>query len=231
MADKIDTILNSPKLRLSAPCPTAKGKWSTLAVDVYMSNPRLVLSTNDPALMNKEKGFGRATAAMDIAGFGVYLDLIKTCIDSDKPVKFKIENYGITKGGDPKSPSLLTDVWVGQDDHGCIFVSVINKKDANWPVVKFIFGPIDGGKFSKYYNATGEKLSEGDVSKRYASSMIKDFREIVSALAVRDYVKPEYQGGFGNKPNGGGGGGYNKPAGGGYQQPAASSGGDDDIPF
>jgi hypothetical protein len=219
---KVSTALHNTKLRLSVPCPTAKGKYSTLSYDIWNNNPRIVVSTNDPALMSPASGYGKITAALDTTVFNVYLELLSKVIESKENTKYKIENFGNVKGGDPKVPQHLTDLYVGRDDDG-VFVSVISKQQG-MPVIKFPFN-ISDPRYHIVKNATGEPVSKSEMSTIAARAYLRLLTQVMGHLTVSNWVKPEpYI--PGNKP-----GGYSKPA---YSQP--SQGGssmvdDENIPF
>lgn len=182
------TIFASTKLRLTAPCPTAKGKWSNLSFDIWNSNPRIVVTTNDPALANPENQYGRITAALDAITMMAFIEILKTVAKSEGPTKTKIENYGTKRGGDPKIPEHLTDLWVGKDDNGIVFISVLNKAEG-WPTIKFTFGPSDG-RYHKIFKGDGSEYTKSDVSSVYALA----YSELVSGLYTKmfahDYVHP-----------------------------------------
>ena len=224
------TALKNPKLRLAAPNPAVKGTYASLSFDVYQNNPRLVVDTKDPSMMNKEHSFGRITAAMDAVGFGMFLELLKEMIASPTADKKKIENFGNDYVNGQRSNEVvpLTDIWVGKDAEGIIFVSVISKKPG-WPVIKFAFGLSDQ-RFTKIFHSDGTQYSKAELSALGAKTYYKMLTELVpNVLDTHFYEAP---------PNpkwakGGGGGGYNKPS---YNQqssaPAAGGGDDgDDLPF
>ena len=122
--------LNNPKIRLSAPCPTAKGKYANLGFDIWMNNPRIVVATNDPNMMNKEKQFGRITAAMEPPTFFLFLEYLNEAIRSKEATKKNLKLFGNAKGaqgGPGVEPVHLTDVWIGRDAEGQVFISVVKK--------------------------------------------------------------------------------------------------------
>lgn len=213
--EKQKTMLNNPKLRLSAPCPTAKGKYSNLSWDIWNSNPRIVVATNDPSLTNPDNQYGRITAAMDAPTMMAFLEILKDVALSDKADKVKIENYGNQKGGDPKSPVHLTDLWVGKDDSGLVFISVVNKADG-WPVIKFVFGPTDS-RYHKVFHGDGSEFTKAEISKAYAMGYAKMLASVYNQLFVRDYVHQVNT--YGKKP-------YTPPA-----QAAQADSGSGDIPW
>lgn len=233
---KVKTILNSPKLSLSAPNPMVKGKYAKLSFDLYNNNPRIVVSTNDPSLQVPEKGYGRITAALDVPVFFSFIELLKQVISNKEPSKFKIENFGNQKGGDPKVPVHLTDLWVGRGEDGAIFISAISKMEG-FPTIKFVFAPSDS-RFHKYFHGNGTEFSKAELSNLHAKAWVTILEEVMGHLVVTNYVEPPpYQGKGGYNNNRNQGGGYQKPA---YNQQsqqqsypgdAAADTAGDDIPF
>lgn len=190
------TFLANPKLRLTTPCPTAKGKYSNLSFDIWNSNPRVVVTTNDPNLANPENGYGRITAALDAPTMMAFIELMKQVVNTPESTKIKIENFGNQKGGDPKVPSHLTDLWIGKDDNGLVFISVINTQPG-WPVIKFIFSASDS-RYHKVYHGDGTEFTKAEYSVLYAKSYIRLLTEVYNSLFVRDYVHQVNT--FGKKP-------------------------------
>lgn len=230
--------LNNPKIRLSAPCPTAKGKFSNLGFDMWQNNPRVVVATNDPSMMNKEKQFGRITAAMEAPTFYLFLEYIKEAIESKEELKQNLQLFGNPKGGGGPGvePVHLTDLWVGRDAEGCIFISVV-KKEEGWPIIKFVFSAPDR-RFVKARDQGGNEPSKARISQAYAKAYYELLKATMGALIISSYVEPPpfipgnkggYGGGGGGyqQRSGGGGGGY----GGGGNSGGGGAGGDDDLPF
>ena len=214
-------MLNNPKIRLQAPCPTAKGKYSTLAWDVWMNNPRFVVATNDPTMMTKERGFGRIQAAMEPPTFMVFLELLDQCVASSEAIKFKVANSGKDKNGG-FDPVPTSDLHVGRDAEGCIFVSVVSKEEG-WPVIKFVFSAPDQ-RFHKVYHGNGTEFTKSEISVIYAKAYRKLLEEAMMNVLDTHYVEPPpyvpgNKGGYG-APQGGG-----QRQGGGYQQSAAAGDG------
>jgi hypothetical protein len=196
--EKIYHVLQSNKIRLSAPCPTAKGKFSTLGWDIYMNNPRFVLDVKDPSLASPEYNFGRVQGAMEPATFYAFLEQLDTAIKSTEEWKTKLELFGNAKG-QPGEVVALSDLWVGKDKEGCVYLSLISKKDG-FPTIKFIFSAPDH-RFTKHKDMTGMDLNKADTSVLYAKAYLRMLTVMMGAVLVKDYVKPLP---FvpGNKPNG-----------------------------
>lgn len=210
-------MLNNAKIRLQAPCPTAPGKFSSLAWDVWMNNPRFVVATNDPTMMSKERGFGRIQAAMEPPTFMVFLELLDLCINSTEACKYRVANSGKDKAGG-FDPVPTSDLHVGRDADGCIFVSVVSKEEG-WPVIKFVFSAPDQ-RFHKLYHGNGTEFTKAEISVIYAKAYRKLLEVAMMNVLDTHYVEPEpyvpgNKGGYGGgQRNGGGngGGGYQKPA-------------------
>lgn len=230
--------LNSPKLRLSAPCPTAKGKYSSLSWDVYQNNPRVVVATNDPNLSNdREKNFGRITAALEAPTFYMFLELLKDTIANKEAAKQPvIQNFGNPRNAERGAPPKhMTDLGVGRDAEGQIYIYVASKEDG-WPMIKFVFGPPDQ-RFHKLVRANGESLSKAEVSELYARAYVNLLTQVMGNVLDTHYIEPpkfvpggQRQGGGGyNRSGGGGGGNYNR--GNAETTAPADAGADDDFPF
>jgi hypothetical protein len=216
--------LNHAKLRLKAPALNARSKPATLQWDIYGNNPRVVVNLNDPEFANSERKWGRITAAMDTPAFGIFLDNLDAAIASSEPIKHKIENLRPPKGAEysPTAPLVLDNtLWVGRDQEGCVFISVIAAEEG-WPTIKFIFAGADG-RYHKVYRADGTELTKAEMSTAYARSYSWMLRHLVPTLLVHNHVEPPP---FvpGNR-NGGGQGGGNR----GGQQQAAPQGGNDNM--
>ena len=87
---KVKTALNNNKLALSAPCPTAKGKRSTLGFDFTNNNPSIVVRTNDPADITPATNYGTISAKMDLPIFFAFLTTLNEVIESTGEMKKKI---------------------------------------------------------------------------------------------------------------------------------------------
>lgn len=227
MADiKKKTILSMAKLKLTAPCPTAKGKWSNLGYDIYNNNPRVVVATNDPEFTTKERSFGRIQAAMDPALFYMYLELLKRAADSKEACGWKVTNSGASRS-DPKAVTHMSDLHVGKGEDGCVYVSVTSPDNA-WPKIKFTFGPSDG-RFATFTHKNGAEFSKAELSCLAAKGHYNMLSEIIGNLLVVNYVEPEPWNG--NK-GGGGKPAYNNNKSNYQASGSSSSEADDgDLPF
>ena len=236
--EKRKNAFNNPKLKLAAPNPNKNVTvWSTLGFDFYQNNPRLVMDTKDPSLSGKENGYGRLTAALDLPAFMIFLEHLETCIRSKEAIEFKIENFNHEYVDGRRSAEIthLTDLRVGRDAQGQIYVMVTSAKGAPWPEIKFVFGPADN-RYNKFGKADGTPMSRAEVSVVAAKGYLRLLNGLIPAIANTHYYEappnPNWKPG-GNKQYGGGGGGYNRNGGGNYNRapaaPAAPANATDDF--
>ena len=240
---KKKSVFSSTHMQLSAPCPTAKGKFSTLMLDFYNGSPRLVVRTGDPA--DQSIDYGRIQAALNPQVFNMLIILLKRAIAATKAEKWKIEchNYDRVNGQRAQELSHISDVWVGRDDEGMIFISVLAKNAASRPVIKFNFAPRDT-RYHPMFHGNGSSFSKSEISQLTAESFAMSWEQMASIIMVDEFVPPPAPdfskgkggGGYGGNKQYGGGGGYNKgnQGGGGESRPAGKTGFsdmDDDIPF
>lgn len=213
---KIKHALNNSKLSLSAPCPGVKGKYAQLSWDLYMNNPRIVVRTNDPSEANPSKNYGRIQAAMSIPGLFALIELMKNAIASTEEWKEKIENSSHPYVDGKRSMEVKpdTDVWVGKDRDGCVYISVISKKEDR-PIIKFVFGPPDQ-RYEKYFHSNGNPFTRSEVSALYANAYVHMLQHLFGNVIVSSYVDTAPKGppGSYSKSNSG----YNNSNNGGYKQ-------------
>ena len=193
MAEKIEkkkTALSNSKLSLTAPCPTAQGKLSTLKWELYQNNPRIIVRSNDPAEMNRERNFGQILAPMDAPTFYAFLELLKTAYESTVEIKSRIENWNFDylDGKRTQEPIHISDTWVGKDRDGCVFISVISKKEDR-PVIKFITAPADD-RWHKFFHYDGTPYTKAETSNMYAKAYYNMLSEVMATLIITEYVEP-----------------------------------------
>jgi hypothetical protein len=230
--EKVKTAFNNSKLTLSAPCPTAKGKYSTLGFDFANNNPAIVVRTNDPADTTPANGYGTISAKLDSLAFYVFLENLKAAIASEGEIKIKCENYNHDYVDGQRSQEIkhLTDLWVGKDKEGCPYISVLSKKEDR-PVIKFTFGPSDG-RWHKYFNADGTPFTKAQLAKRYADAFVALLTHVTANIMVSAYVAPVPRKPYGGQQGGGNRPAYNnnRPGGNSYSKPAADVV-EEDLPF
>jgi len=193
MADKIEkkkTALSNSKLSLSAPCPTAKGKFSVLKWELFQNNPRIIVRSNDPAEMNRERNFGQIIAPMGAPEFYAFLEMLKLSYESPGETKSRIENWNqdYVDGKRTTEPIHISDTWIGKDREGCVFISVISKKEDR-PVIKFITAPADD-RWHKFFHADGTQYTKAETSVIYAKAYYNMLTKVMANLICTEYVEP-----------------------------------------
>lgn len=240
----------NPKIKLAAQNPMLKqGPWATLGFDYVQNNPRLICDTKDPSLSGPENGYGRITAPLDNVVFMMIIEGLQQAIQAKEAMKIKIENsnHEFVNGQRSAEMSHLTDIWIGKDAEGQVFISVVKTNASNWPSIKFIFAPSDR-RYHKFFKEDGSEFNKAELSIMAAKAYVRLLTGLLPSIADTHYYEappnPNWksggQGGGFNK-GGQGGGGYNRGGnggGGGYQQrpaaPPAAPAGDDigaDIPW
>lgn len=235
---------SNPKLRLSAPNPNVKGgRWAQLGFDVYNNNPRLVLHTNDPNMTGQENNFGRFQVPVDHVVLTAIVEEIKKYILSKEPGKTKITNMTEPKR-DSGSKEFInsSDIWIGKDEEGVVFISIIAKDSSKWPIIKFSFNNSDG-RFHLFYHGDGKPYSKAEQSIVYAKAWVTLLSSAIGSDIAVNYAPPitpyNNGGNRNNYQNKSGGGNWNKGNSNNYQkqnnQDSFDGGdpdvGDDDIPF
>lgn len=237
---KKKTAIDNTKLGLSAPCPTAEGKWSSLRWGLNNNNPFIVVYTGDPNDDTPATPNGRIKAELDLPMVMMIFDLLERAITEENGWKMCVEtlNFIFPGGRRSEKPVITTNIWVGKDKEGSIFISVIDAQRKDRPVIKFELAP------SSYWfhinSRTGETISKQEASVAWTKGYIDLLRNLYYNLAVTEYTPPKPKdggnGGGNNSNRGGGGGGnrgnYNNNNSGGNNNNSSSGDGlDDDIPF
>lgn len=231
---KKKTAIDNTKLGLSAPCPTAEGKWSTLRWGLNNNNPFIAVYTGDPNDDTPNTPNGRIKAELDLPMLMMILNYLEQAITAENGWKMCVEtlNFIFPGGRRSEKPVVTTNIWVGKDKEGSVFISVIDAQRKDRPVIKFELAP------SNYWfhvnSRTGETISKQEASIAWTKGYIDLLRNLYYNLAVTEYTPPKPKGdnnGGGNSRGGGGNsrGGYNN-----NNNSNNNSSGDgfgDDIPF
>lgn len=230
---------SNPKLRLSAPNPNVKGgRWAQLGFDVYNNNPRIILITNDPNMSGQENSFGSFQVPVDHVVLSAIVEEVKKYIFSKEPGKTKIANMiKPPRGSESKEFINKSDIWIGRDEEGVIFISVISKDDSKWPTIKFPFNNSDG-RFHIFYHGDGKPYSKAEQSVVYAKAWVTLLSTAIGSDVVINYTPYNNGGSKGNYQNKGNGN-WNKGNSNNYQkqnnQESFNSGAsdieDEDIPW
>lgn len=219
-APRKKNALDNRKLSLSAPCPTAQGKKSSLIWGVYSNNPRITVYTGDP---EDTTDYGRITANIDITNFYALIEMLETVAKNPGECKDKMDNKGFTWFGGKRSelPVVLNSILVGKDADGSVWISVIADKR---PMIKFYIMPNDT---TSLYHGDGRPYTKAEASSLFALGYCQILRSLVSIVLVNEYIEEAPK-----KPYvPGGGNNYNKGNNNSYSKPQSSSEFQDEIPF
>jgi hypothetical protein len=247
------TILTSSKLVFTAPAPGQQYKKATLGFDTWNGDVSIVVRTNDP---NDTTNYGTIRAGMDLFTFSSFLDFLKKAPEMEPKTKVQIDCVGKSTFADGKRTpgSLLAKVFVGKDEQGVIYLSVIDAQNPGRAMLKFDILVPNREKFHVFHK-NGERMSPAEESASYARGVARTLQAVVPQICYDTYEPPQFskggQGGGGggynkggyNKGGNGGGGNWNKGGqgggnGGGYNAPAGVpaedsgfSGTENDLPF
>ena len=207
--------LDNTKLGLSAPCPTAEGKWSNLRWGLGGgSNPRITVYTGDPNDSNQSTNNGRIRAELDTVNVFSIVVLLRNALKAEPGWKcnIKCSNFIYPGGKRSEKPVHLTDIWIGKDREGVIYISVVDALKKDRPVIKF---PIVGDvRWQGFVHGDGTPYTKADASVLYTEAYAMMLQELYGNLLVTEYKAPEPR--DNNQRQGGGGGGYQRQGGGNY---------------
>ena len=230
--ERITNALDNRKLNLSAPTPGHKGKTAALVWGLYSNNPRITVWTNDPNDTGKSNSFGKISANLDMPMFYMVMGYLTKAIESPVEVKYKFENKGTTWYDNKPSqePALLSELWVGKDKDGIVWISVQAPSGQNRPRIKFTFAPND---FHHLLHGDGTPISAAEASTMFAKGYVCLLEKMMSVIAANNWVAPvkKDQSGGNNK------GSYNNNNGGGNRSSGGGNTGgnsgmeEEDMPF
>ena len=226
------TILDDPKLKLSADkLPDGEGR-PTFSLYAAGNNPRIDVYTNVP----NDTDNGKIRAEIDIVIAMEILEIIEEYATSGEVgCKATWENSG--KGWDrannrpTKDAFVKSKIVVGKDKEGRLYIACLSP-DPDRPKVRFYFGQ---NLFRKMFIGE-EKATDAQCGSISARAWVKAVRALLPTVLATQYVHRTAQsnnqnGSYGGGGGGGGnyGGGGNNRQQGGRSQPAREM--DDDLPF
>jgi hypothetical protein len=173
--------------------PGAPGKRSRLVWSSFKGNPRITVFTGVP----NDSGKGVINAPMNPETFLILMDLLKDLCQGTGEVKNKIACYTLMKGeaGAPRSQeqTLLSDIYIGRDTEGIIWISVVV---VNRPKIKFEFRISD---FHKLYKGDGTQFTAAEASALQTRAYVNGVTgSLMSHMAD---LRPPYNGGIKNVVN------------------------------
>lgn len=201
------SILDDPKLKLSADkLPDGDGR-PTLSLYAAGNNPRIDVYTNVPS----DKDNGKIRAEIDLVIAMEILEVIEEyAATGEVGCKATWENSG--KGWDRANNRPTKDIFVkskivvGKDKEGRLYMACL-AADPDRPKIRFYFGI---NMFRKMFIGE-EKATDSQVSCISARAWVKAIRALLPAVLATQYVhrtpNQNNQGG-GNRNGGNSGGGY-----------------------
>jgi len=185
-------ILDFTKLQLFTPTPGVQGVRAKLSFGFRDGNPRITVFTNDP---NDTTAKGIIYAGMLPEVFEVFLAQLDTVIRSKEEMKQVMDCY--TQRYEDNKPTgervLNSQVWVGKDTDGMIWISVTAK---GRPQIKFTFQVSDWHKLLK---GDGTPFSESEASRLAALAHMNLLRQVYAHMLTQYLQNPPAPREFGNR--------------------------------
>lgn len=244
----LDNRKLSMSTRTNAQGPNGRPAFARLDWSVVNANPRVTVYTNDP--QDPGEG-GKIAGAFSAPGFFAWMALMNDMIEKapagfkDKVDLLNFRFFG--PGKKSERPEVISSLWYGKDEHGVVWISLVDAANQARPKIKFEFGNDD---WHQFVHGNGQAYTKAETSAAFAKGYMMLLPLMVAHMATIDYTPPEPKpqqgggGGFGGNRGGGGyggggggGGGYgggNRGGQPGAAPAAAGGGGDalgDDIPF
>lgn len=228
---RVYTAFDNRKLTLQGLDKNADGKFPSWVWGWRNNDAQITIWTNEEA--DKQSKFkGRIEAMIPLPLVFSLINLINMAIDAEGEFKTSLnlkdfKFFGAGKRSD--EPMLLSQIFVGKDARGVIWISVTAPER---PRYRFGFVPRDG--YADFIDKDGNPLSAGAVSKIYARGYADLLARLYATAAWMMPTEPKKKqqngggGGYGGNNNGGGNNGGNRNSGGGQ---ADYNNMDDDIPY
>lgn len=240
-APRKKTLLNARRMKLQSSEKNQDGKYATLALDFLPKSncPHLVVWTNLES-ERQSRNNGKIDAPFDPVNFYVFLGYVGRAVNEQpgwRAPKISLMDYFWKNKERSAEPTrVAADVFVGKDNEGLIYVSVIAHER---PKFKFVMAP---NEFHMYTNPDGTPYPKDIISAEWARAWVEMVRDVMPQIMVENFQEEVYgnkggnnnnRGGYGGNNNGGnnnrsygGNGGGNNQGGGGGGLPM-----DDDMPF
>ncbi len=182
-APRFKSPLELDKLALYTKPASANDRTAKLVWSVVFNHPRLTLFTNKKELENKENGWGRIIARLDILVAQSIIESLRSMVDAEPGTRMVIKNinYPINEGKRSETPVHVNDVILGKDKEGLIWISVVEE---NKPNIKFNI------IFSDYH-----ELFHGDgtafTAKESSELATKAYCNILEKMLSSSYFLPD----------------------------------------
>ena len=216
--------LDSPLMKLSAPIPNQQKGRSSLVWGLRRNSVAITVWTGFDDDQNNDKG--KIEAVLEGVVFSAFLELLNDAIAAPGVFKDHVtyRDYSWYNRQRSQDREEKAHVYVGKDEDGTIWMSVVDAKKKERPRIKFVFG---GGPNYQFKHGDGSDYTRGQTSNLFARAYLRMLSEIGHHYLVTEYKEPERKdnAGGGNRQGGGYNGGGNR--GGGSNNDTY----EEDIPF
>ncbi len=178
--------LDNRKLFLFAPAPNATSGQAVLMWNVFSNNPRVTVFTGDPTDNSQANNKGRISANLDAPVFFTFIEMMERVAKSKTPIELKVlnRNYSWVNNQRSEEPSVVSELHVGKDGDGQVWISVEAEKR---PKVKFFVAPSDWHQFCY---ADGKPIEKADLITMHTLGYCQLLRNLVSGIMLNEYSEP-----------------------------------------
>lgn len=178
--------LDNRKLCLFAPAPNNSERQAILMWSVFSNNPRITVFTGDPSDNNETNYKGRISANLDGPVFFTFIEMLERVAKSKTHIALKIQNKNyIWKNNErSKVPTIVSELHVGKQEDGAIYISVIAE---NRPNIKFYITPSD---WHTFLYADGKPLDKTELITMHALGYCNLLRGLVTGIMLAEYTEP-----------------------------------------
>jgi hypothetical protein len=148
---------------------------------------------------------------MDLFTFSAFLDFFSRAPEMDPKTKIQIDCTAKSTWVDnkPTPGPLLAKVFVGKDERGVIFLSVVDAQNPTRPMIKFDVLVPNREKYHSFH-VNGQPMSIEQESAAYTRGVAGVLKALVPVLTNAEYEPPQYNKDGGGKKSYSGGNNWNK---------------------
>lgn len=160
--------------------PGSQNKNSRLVWGVLNGNPRISVFTNVPS--DQQTRYGIITAAMDPNTFLGFLTQFER-VARGQIEKFKVECRNSPRDKDGKQGEIrkVSDVFVGRNEQGIIWISVVDA-DEKRPKIVFEYRI---SRYHQFFKPDGSAFTEAEASQVVALASISALRQAYQNLTTQ----------------------------------------------
>lgn len=191
--------LDTYGFNIRVPVNGEQGKFSNLSWEISRNSLGCKVYTGYSSDEMHQKGLIRAR--LDGIAFFGYLELIKQALTEKGEWKGKIEFSDFTFMGGKRSdgPQLISIIYVGRDEDGVIWTSIIDAINKDRPRIKFPFG---AGRGHRIKHSDGTDYTNPEVSQLFAKAYYNMLSSVGATVMANEYVEPKpRQNNFNNNNN------------------------------